>query len=136
MGSQTGGLKLILVDPDLEFARSLISVAADQSIKVDHYKNMSEIGYLGRFADYDVAILNETLEKMTGLEIAEYFEKLLGNMPMILLQSNPQQYERSTFPKSVVSFIDKLAGPEQVLLAAKNANSTKMPIAKPGEQEI
>ncbi|SMF50234.1 hypothetical protein [Pseudobacteriovorax antillogorgiicola] len=128
-------LKLILVDPDAKFAESVVAEAARHDIHVDHYKNMMEIGYLGRFKDYDVAILNETLEKMTGLEIAEYFDKLLGNMPMVLLHGNPSSILRDQWPRSVVSFVAKGDGVSKVLDAAIGA--TRHSFAEPvvGEQE-
>ena len=123
MDLQQGSKKIILVDPDNLFAEALVTEAAFKGVNVDHYKNMTEIGYLGRFKEYDVAILNERLDIMTGLEIAEYFDKLLGNMPMILLHKSPETISRAEWPKSVFSFISKNEGANKVLQAALRATS-------------
>ena len=121
MDSKKVSLNLVLVDPDQEFAEALVKEASGLGIHVDYYKNMLEIGYLGRFKDYDLVILNETLEKMTGLEIAEYFDKLLSNMPIVLLHPQAGEVGREGWPRSVVSFVAKEQGVTEVLSAAARA---------------
>lgn len=116
--------KFIVIDHDLQFGERLLHVASERGYYVDCYKSMLEIGYLGRFKQYDVAIVNYELGDMTGLEVAEYCEKLLGNLPLILIcddEATRQKIAHSQCP-AVFRCLTKQSGIYAILNAAEDAS--------------
>jgi ActR/RegA family two-component response regulator len=115
--------KFVMIDHDLEFGEQLLQAAGERGFYVDCYKSMLEVGYVGRFKQYDVAIVNYELGDVTGLEVAEYCEKLLGNLPLILVcdeEAVRLQIEASR-PQSVFRCLSKSSGISAILGAAEDA---------------
>ena len=50
--------------------------AALRGWELSYFKSMDELGYLGRVREFDAAIVHHDLHPLTGLELAEYLEKL------------------------------------------------------------
>jgi len=115
--------KFIVIDHDLQFGERLLHVASERGFYVDCYKSMLEIGYLGRLKQYDVAIVNYELGDMTGLEVAEYCEKLLGNLPLILICDDEDIREKIAYERSSAVFrcLAKQSGIYTIMNAAEAA---------------
>ncbi|MFW7380790.1 MAG: hypothetical protein ACOH5I_18390 [Oligoflexus sp.] len=115
--------KFIVIDHDLQFGERLLHVASERGYYVDCYKSMLEIGYLGRFKQYDVAIVNYELGDMTGLEVAEYCEKLLGNLPLILICDDELTRQKIAHARSPAVFrsLTKQNGVYAIMNAAEDA---------------
>lgn len=115
--------KFIVIDHDLQFGERLLHIASERGYYVDCYKSMLEIGYLGRFKQYDVAIVNYELGDMTGLEVAEYCEKLLGNLPLILVCDDELTHKKVAAGSSRAIFrcLTKQSGVFSIINAAEDA---------------
>jgi DNA-binding NtrC family response regulator len=79
--------KFVLLGGDRKTAADYMSAAALEGHHLDYFASMHEIGYLGRFREYDAAIVHGDMHPLSGLELAEYLEKLFQSLPMILLTS-------------------------------------------------
>lgn len=96
--------RVILVGGDREQAHAYQQAAQAHDLDLDYFPSMQELGFLGRFREYDIALVDEELSPLSGLELAEYLEKLFQSLPMILLQrqetclSSPRE-----LPQSIVA---------------------------------
>ena len=97
--------RVILVDPDPDFANELAKEAADFNLAIDAFKTMQDIVYLGIFNSYQLAILNVEMGQVSGWEIAEYIEKFRVGLPVILL-TDREVTNRKLSP-SVIKVIEK-----------------------------
>lgn len=92
-------------------------LAATYGFKMQHFESMHDLDYLGRFREFDAAIVHQTLHPLSGLELAEYLEKLFQSLPMILLTEPDTDIESVVpyLPKSVVHCLPVTQSPEDVL---------------------
>lgn len=96
--------KFVLLGGDGKTAANYVAAAALEGHRLDHFNSMHELGYLGRFREYDAAIVHDDMQPLSGLELAEYLEKLFQSLPMILLTQSggDGDYNRKLIPASVV----------------------------------
>lgn len=121
---QAKAFKFVLIDRDLDFGESFLLDATEQGYYVDCYRSMLEVGYLGRFLQYDAVIVNDELGEMSGLELGEYCDKLLGNLPVILLSEHAPAVASGrdkSWPRSIFKRISKKLGAAAILDAAQLA---------------
>ncbi len=121
---QAKAFKFVLIDCDLDFGESFLLTATEQGYYVDCYRSMLEVGYLGRFLQYDAVIVNDELGDMSGLELGEYCDKLLGNLPVILISEHAPAMasgREQSWPRSIFRRLSKSLGSEAILEAAQAA---------------
>lgn len=95
--------KFVLLGGDGQTAANYKAAAALEGHHLDHFTSMHDVGYLGRIREYDAAIVHDAMHPLSGLELAEYLEKLFESLPMILLtQDDENSDERPCLPASVV----------------------------------
>jgi hypothetical protein len=94
--------KFVLLGGDGKAAAAYMSAAALEGHQLDYFTSMHDLGYLGRFREYDAAIVHGDMYPLSGLELAEYLEKLFQSLPMILLRSEDDQDFEADVPGSVV----------------------------------
>ncbi len=95
--------KFVLLGGDGKTAADYMSAAALEGHRLDYFSSMHDIGYLGRFREYDAAIVHGDMHPLSGLELAEYLEKLFQSLPMILLTSDDERdFDEPMIPSSVV----------------------------------
>jgi hypothetical protein len=95
--------KFVLLGGDGKTAADYMTAAALEGHRLDYFSSMHEIGYLGRFREYDAAIVHGDMYPLSGLELAEYLEKLFQSLPMILLTSEDElDFDGPVIPTSVV----------------------------------
>jgi len=96
-----------------------------------------EMGSIGRFADYDVAIVDYDLGVVTGVDIAEYLPVFFGSMPMVLISaSSLEDLEIDTLPDLVFAFLNKCDGFDAALTTAiEAARSVSDPSYEPPHTE-
>lgn len=92
-------------------------VAAGYGFRIQHFESMHDLDYLGRFREFDAAIVHEDLQPLSGLELAEYLEKLFQSLPMILLTKPDVDGAAylSVLPKSIIDCLPATQSPEDVL---------------------
>lgn len=101
-GNSNDFWKIVLLGGDQRQADYFIGEAGARGIEMDYFDSTLSMGFLGRFREYDAAIVHEDLKPLSGLELAEYLEKLFGSLPMILLR-NETRSEDETFPTSTTA---------------------------------
>jgi CheY-like chemotaxis protein len=93
----------VLLGGDGKTAADYMSAATLVGHRLDYFSSVSEIGYLGRLREYDAAIVHGDMHPLSGLELAEYLEKLFQSLPMILLTADDEhELDGSLIPTSVV----------------------------------
>ena len=106
--------KMVLIDDDPVFCKVMSSYAILRGIQLDCFKTLGEMGSLGRFSDYEAAIVDYDLGPMNGLEVAEYLPIFFRKMPMILI-SGKEIFQETYWPSSVKDFVHKETGPNRIL---------------------
>ena len=107
-----------------------VAAAALEGHQLDHFSSMHELGYLGRFREYDAAIVHDDMQPLSGLELAEYLEKLFQSLPMILLTQNYEsEFNRKLVPASVVECFPASQDAHFVLEKALEALHSRSPVA-------
>jgi len=95
--------KFVLLGGDGKTAAMYMAAAALEGYRLDYFSSMHDVGYLGRFREYDAAIVHDHMQPLSGLELAEYLEKLFQSLPMVLLtHEDEQDYDQELIPASVV----------------------------------
>lgn len=79
--------KLALLGGDGEKAQVYANEANARGHQIAHFPSMNELGFLGRIREFDAVIVQD-LNPLTGLEIAEYLEKLFKSLPAVLLSDD------------------------------------------------
>ncbi len=102
-------------------------VAASCGYKIQHFESMHDLDYLGRFREFDAAIVHQTLQPLSGLELAEYLEKLFQSLPMILLIEQEEEMDRllPRLPSSVIECLPACHCPQEVFERALAAIQTR-----------
>ncbi len=122
--------KFVLLGGDGKTAANYLAAAALAGHRLDHFASMHELGYLGRFREYDAAIVHDDMQPLSGLELAEYLEKLFQSLPMILLtQECVPEFQRKLLPASVVESFPVSQEAQLVLDRVTQALHTKNLIA-------
>lgn len=95
--------KCLLLGGPSHLARAYQDEAAMRGLELEHYSSMDELGYLGRMREFDAAIVHEDLAPLSGLELAEYAEKLFQSFPLVLLISQgADRKSDNTLPSSII----------------------------------
>ena len=53
--------------------------------RVDYFKNVVDLGFLGNLSKYDAALIGENIGQLSPVEMADYFGKILDTIPIVLL---------------------------------------------------
>lgn len=103
--------KIVLIDDDEIYTKIFHSFVSTREIDCDCYTALGDMGSIGRFRDYDAAVIDFDLGSMTGIEIAEYIPIFFGRMPVIIISGKNRRPENGVFwPSSVRKFIHKDQG--------------------------
>ncbi len=107
---------VLVIDDDATFGLLMKAVAEARGIKLDYVGSLAELGSFARIGDYDVAVLDYYLEKLTGAEIAEYFDAFFQDKPVIIVSGSSRLQDDSVqWPKCVRKFVLKSNGARNIL---------------------
>ena len=53
--------KIIVIDADIEFGEAFTAEASELGYRVDYFKNITDLGFLGNLSKYDAALVGEML---------------------------------------------------------------------------
>ncbi len=120
MSRQEASWKFALLGGDQEKAEVYTLAAAERGYDLEYFASMLELGYLGRFREFDAAIVHQDFQPISGLELAEYLDKLFESLPMILLTSNVQHI-CEILPGSIIECLPLDHNPRDVLDRAESA---------------
>ena len=111
----------VLIDDDESFCHTLTYAARRRGLDLVFYNSLMEMGSIGAFTKYRVAIVDFQLEQMNGVEVAEYFPIFFHDMPVVLISSNDRSEGANPehkWPKSIKQFVNKANGPDAIIDAA------------------
>lgn len=122
MEQHASSWKFVLLGGDRQQAEIYSRVAADRGYELMHFESMHDLGYLGRFREFDAAIVLQDFQPLSGLELAEYLENLFHSLPMILLNKEGiEKQDDLLLPSCVIECLPFDHSPRAVLERAEAA---------------
>jgi len=110
---------ILVIDDDSTFGMLMKALAEARGLKLDYFTSLSELGSFARIGEYDVAVLDYYLDKLTGAEIAEYFDAFFTDTPVVMVSGNSEVKDESTkWPRCVRQFVPKSRGAKEILQVA------------------
>jgi CheY-like chemotaxis protein len=106
-----GMRKILIVDDDEVYGRILGSEVRSHGCESTVVNSLLDLGSVGRLGLYDAAIIDFHLDKMKGDEIAEYIDKFLLDVPVVMISADEAMHDRlNGWPKPVKGFVSKKVG--------------------------
>jgi CheY-like chemotaxis protein len=115
--------RLVLIEDDPTFSAIMSRCAEAAGLELESFDSLVDLGGLASLGKFDVAILDFSLEHLTGVEIARYIDALLPKVPALLISADRERIDivkRSmpSTPRSLRRAMAKEEGPEAILEAA------------------
>lgn len=110
--------KFIIIDSDYEYGEAFTAEASDLGYRVDYFRNLIDVGFLGNLSKYDAALIGENIGHLSPVEIADYFGKILNKIPIVFISS---KNEEGGLPDVVKAVAPRSAGVESIVKKALNA---------------
>ena len=114
------GPKIVLIDDDPIFIAIMKRWAVLEKVHLETYGSLDEMGFIGLFSNYDVAILDYDLGYTTGIEIARCTHSLLSDMPIIIVSYKDRSLECADAPSCVKAVLQKSKGYSHILNVASS----------------
>ncbi len=116
---QDGCLKIILIDDDPAFGHLMKRAAQNLDLELDFFESLSSLGFIGSLAQYDIIIVDNQMNNVTGIEVASYIPSFFSNKTVILISATDlKQDSRQKIPEYITEFIHKEVGCDNVLQQA------------------
>lgn len=114
---QYASRKLLLIDNDPTYGYFMQVVANSRGVHLRYFQHLVDATLGGcRVQDFDAVILDFDLGDLNGIEVAEYIQYFMGNIPVLIIgntQCSHQVLELG--PHSIVGFKHKSEGYEGIL---------------------
>lgn len=113
--------KVVLLGGDQAEADYFIGEAGSRGVQMEYFDSTLSMGFLGKFREYDAAIVHEDLKPLTAMELAEYLEKLFESLPMVVLKNEGVKRDEVRVPEEtssangVLTYYSKAEEPSLVL---------------------
>ena len=108
--------KIIIIDVDSQYGEAFAAEASALGYRVDYFKNVIDLGFLGNLSKYDAALIGENIGQLSPVEMADYFGKILDTIPIVLLSATSSHME--IYHDSIKAVCPKSAGVDAVLQKA------------------
>jgi two-component SAPR family response regulator len=118
--------RILLVDDDVIFGKIMQKIAQREHIPLTYYSSVRSLSQLTQF-NYDIGLFDYDLGPITGLQLTDFLERYLQEMPIVLISQYKQIGGRS-WPNSVVNFVPKSVGSYGILNAAFKAYADSKPV--------
>jgi hypothetical protein len=92
----------------------------EKGLDLDVFASLEELGFVGLLARYDVAIVDNDLADVTGLDVAAYMATFFGDKPVLLIGDRNLKQEQLASLSCVKGFMAKSQGHRHILMAAVN----------------
>jgi len=120
-----GAPHILLLDDDRGFGKIMARVARKQRIPFTFCESVKDVTNLTP-TQFDVAIVDYDLGKVTGIQFAKNIEKIIGKIPVLLVSENAD-YFSDPLPSSVKNAIVKSVGPVKILMSALEVHDNETP---------
>jgi len=109
-------LKIILIDDDPLFGRLMQRAAQNLELNLDFYESLSSLGFIGSLAQYDIIIVDNQMDNVSGIEVASYIPSFFTDKTIVLISSTDLAKDTSMqLPEYISEFIHKELGCDKVL---------------------
>lgn len=115
---------VVLVDDDPIFAALLKKVAIKERLNLTVILSAKEAYRTLPSLDYDVALLDFDLGRVTGVQLSTYLQNDGQTSPVILV-SNIRDFQESEWPATVKKAVSKKAGPYSILGLARRIHQER-----------
>ena len=114
--------KMLIIEDDPDFRRLLLTAANPARFKIDAFESLADMGSFAMIAGYDLAVIDQGLPVMAGLEIAEYIDFFYDTVPVVLMSAQPlTPGANKPLPPCVRAFVEKSQGALAILQASEAA---------------
>jgi len=110
--------RAVLIDDDPVFLAIMKRSAQLEGIALDCFLSLEDLGYIGMFANYDVAILDFDLGMTDGIQISRSINALVKELPILIISAKDRSYECADSPECVKSVLKKSMGYQYILQVA------------------
>ncbi|MCX6130894.1 MAG: response regulator [Proteobacteria bacterium] len=110
--------RVILIDDDPIFLAIMKRSAQLEGIELDGFLGLDDLGYIGLFAHYDVAILDFDLGIVNAIEVSQSISSLVKELPILIVSARDRSKDCMNCPKSVKSILRKSMGYQYILRVA------------------
>jgi DNA-binding NtrC family response regulator len=126
--------RILIIDDDESYCLLLKNalLRSAQNVRVDFVPSLEELGSVGHIRAYDLIILDYALEKMNGLEIAEYIDAFFPDKPAIIV-SGVQYFEPESrgLPAAIKAFVPKSSGITAITNCVNHHLADRPPMLRP-----
>jgi len=117
--------RLLLIDDDRVFGRIMGQTADNLNLDLDFFESVVSLGFINRFADYDIIIVDQQMEHMSGMEVAAYVPAFFPAKTVVLISSTQVVKDGGLeLPPYISAFVHKEQGCYQVLKQALASHSS------------
>ncbi len=98
----------------------LVRAAQRYGFTVDYYTSLMDMWSVGRFEQYNAAIIDYDLGSMSGIEVAESLPILFNEMPIVLVSGRDRldSAEPDSWPQAIRCFMNKDSGMDAIVNTA------------------
>lgn len=118
-------ISVLLVDDDPTFGKILKAVCEHHGVSLLYYDKARDAYQHLEESLFDIAIIDYDLGMVNGIQLGNFLERTVGNVPVILVSALKMPYG-TEWPYPVVKFLQKQDGPtkivEEVLKQATKLN--------------
>ncbi len=111
--------RLLLIDDDPVFGHIMEQTADRFEVDLDVVQSVDEVGFIAGMKEYDIIIVDQNMQFMSGMEVAAYISSFFETKTVILISSSPVVKDGGLgLPSFVSAFVNKNEGYYRVLKKA------------------
>jgi DNA-binding response OmpR family regulator len=112
-------LRILLIDDDPVFGHILHRTAENLNLNLDVVQSVEQIGFIFGMKDYDIVIVDQNMQFMSGMEVAAYLASFFAGKTVVLISSSSVIKDGGLgLPSFIDAFVHKNEGYYRVLKQA------------------
>ncbi len=128
--------RLLLIDDDPVFGHIMEQTADRFEVDLDVVQSVDEVGFIAGMKEYDIIIVDQNMQFMSGMEVAAYISSFFETKTVILISSSPVVKDGGLgLPSFVSAFVNKNEGYYRVLKKALATYQKSSVSPEPGAAE-
>jgi len=112
-------LRILLVDDDPMYGHIVQRTADNLNVDLDVVQSVDQVGFIFGMKDYDIIIVDQNMQFMSGMEVATYLASFFASKTVILISSSSVIRDGGLgLPSFIDAFVHKDEGYYRVLKQA------------------
>ena len=107
--------KLLLIDDDGDFRSFMEAIISSTLIRIKACGSLKDLPSVQEIKRFDAIIMDYYLEKLSGVQLAQYIRTISPHTPIILTSASALCQDNEEWPDSIKSFISKDRGPYEII---------------------